>query len=170
MRVLRGRIRVCGKPSFTDVCKALGGMPSAHTFCDRDKVERGGVVVGNRGDPAGLLAPRKLRGRISSSTNVLEKQEEMKKLFQGQTASRTTASGLRGIWFNTFSLLSDIRTYSDEIWNSDNQERRDRLWLANDWIQNVASVDFLEAEKAKYVIGQNPDRNWKTNGRATLDQ
>ncbi len=171
LRGLRGRILVCGKPSFTDTCNTLGGMHSALTFCDWGKFENGvgivGAVTDNR--PVYVLLGSS-EGGLSKYKNVLEKQEEMKKLFQGQTASRTTASGMRGIWFNTFSLLSDIRTYSDEIWNSDNQDRRDRLWLANDSIQNVASVDFLEAEKAKYVIGQNPDRNWKTNGRATLDQ
>ncbi len=170
LRDLRGRILVCGKTSFTDVCKTLTGNHRALTFCDWDKVEGGAGAAGSEaGRPVYVLLGSS-EGGLSKFTNVLEKQEGMKRLFQGQTTARTSAAGMRGIWFNTFSLLSDIRTYSDEIWNSDNQDRRDRLWLANDWIQNVASVDFLDAEKAKYVIGHNPDTNWKTNGRATLDQ
>jgi hypothetical protein len=166
---LRGRILVCGKPKFTDACKQFQNIHKSLTFCDWIKLDKG---EGCRGLTAASAPTDRFQyillgsseGSESKWNNVLDKQGSMRGIFQGFAESRTARAGMRGIWFNTFSLVRDIRTYSDEIWSLENSARRDALWLAGDSIQNVASLDFLDANKALYVLWKNPEENWKPGG------
>jgi hypothetical protein len=166
---LRGRILVCGKPKFTDACKKFQNIHKSLTFCDWIKLDKGEGCRGLTAASAPIdrfqyILLGSSEGSESKWNNVLDKQGSMRGIFQAFAESRTARAGMRGIWFNTFSLVRDIRTYSDEIWSLENSARRDALWLAGDSIQNVASLDFLDANKALYVLWKNPEENWKPGG------
>lgn len=173
---LRGRLLVCSKVKVLKKWKTLG-LNSGITLCEWRKDESGvspakkveipkypvylllgGAEGGQQGKSAG----------IKGGNNVLDKQMYMKATFDQY---RRTV-GMRGIWFNTYSILRDIKVYSDQIWGEAGNmsedvkkslaAKRDKLWLDGDARQNVASLDFLDENKALYVISKNPPENWKS--------
>ncbi len=167
---LRGRVLVCGKKN---ALKDWSRMPlhGSITLCEWKKDESGkNPEVGNLNAPLGggeypeyiLLGgaapdkPVNQQDRVGKLDNVLVKQEAMKRVFLSQHG-RTV--GMRGIWFNTYSVTRDIKKYSDEIWAASKSSQRDNLWLDGIAQQNVASIDFLDNEKAIYVINKN--RHWR---------
>jgi hypothetical protein len=95
---------------------------------------------------------------LEKKASPLRKQATMKKKFP-----RNRTVGMRGIWFNTFSWLRDIRVYSDEVWNPRYKKARDFLWLNGAARQNVAGLDFLNQAKAQYVIRKNQHNSQVTN-------
>ena len=169
---LRGRILVCGPEDTLAQWKPMVASVPIQ-LCLWKKDERG-VHPNGAEAPAARISPNipayptylllggaKAKGdkEHASRDNVLDKQEGMKKAFSA--IDRTGKAGMRGIWFNTFSWIRDIKTYSTEIWDSGNRLRREALWLDGPARQNVASVDFLDESIGEYVISKNPETNWK---------
>jgi len=154
IRKLRGRVLVCGKSHALKDWKKIPNLNRSITFCQWKKAESGDnpttpdMRLGAGTDPVYQLLGSS-EGDLSKKENVLLKQASMAAKFP---ATRT--AGMRGIWFNTFSYLRDIKTYSDAVWSAP-QTSRDDLWLAGNNRQNVASIDFLNTAKANYVIQKN---------------
>jgi hypothetical protein len=177
---LRGRILVCGVPATLLEWKPMvAGSPIL--LCNWQKNETGQhpddassltarispnvpaafptyLLLGGA-KPKGIKAENKGDRGYNDRDNVLDKQVAMRKQFE--KISRIGKAGMRGIWFNTFSWMRDIKTYSDEIWSAENKSRREALWLDGANRQNVASVDFLTPEIGEYVVGKNPETNWR---------
>lgn len=173
IKELRGRILLCSKAKTLKVWKPLvkntciqlclwqkdtsGSHPKGTNMIDA-RISR---HVPDAYPTYLLLGGARAKGDSDHKDrdSVLDKQEGMRDAFH--KINRKGKAGLRGIWFNTFSYLRDIRTYSEEIWKRSNRRRRERLWLSGDARQNVASLDFLDDGMARYVLGKNPDSNWK---------
>ena len=166
LKTLRGRILICGKDGLKYWSKMQQMHPSL-TLCRWKKDE-----TGSPPDDAKLNEVKEdypiylLLGGAKAKNdkdhdkwdNVLEKQEGMKKAFE--QIIRTGTVGMRGIWFNTYSILRDIRVFAEEIWGTGAATRRERLWIGGLGRQNVASLDFLDETKGCYVVLKNDPKNW----------
>lgn len=138
----------------------INGVHKSITFCEWMKDETGYInkqhKINENKDKWPiylLLGGAKAKGDKTHSArdNVLDKQKIMVERFKDK--ARTV--GMRGIWFNTFSIARDIKSYSDEIWSAKNAEKRWDLWLSGDNRQNVVSLDFLDKKKAYFIIIKN---------------
>ena len=153
---LRGRVLVCGKPHALKDWKRIPNLHTSISFCEWKKDTSGAnpdkpdMILGGGTDPVYKLLGCS-EGNLSAGENILQKQLTMAGLFP---TNPVRLAGMRGIWFNTYSLLRDIKTYSDQIWAAP-LGGRDALWLLGANQQNVASIDFLNTAKANYVIQKN---------------
>lgn len=169
---LRGRVLVCGKGG---ALRDWSNIPSKHrslTICKWRKDPTGAgpnpLVPNQNAGPTSpdnppiylLLGASEgdMTGMLEKKKSPLIKQMTMRNMFP---PNRTV--GMRGIWFNTFSWLRDIRVYSDEVWHPGKKRQRERLWLPGAARQNVAGLDFLNQAKAEYVIQKNPHISQVTN-------
>ncbi len=123
--------------------------------------------INGRGYPIYLLlgssdGVKGVEGIEDAEGNVLDKQKNMMKFFE-RTERGANGGGMRGIWFNTISLVRDIHVYSNEIWVEENLNRREALWLNGAARQNVASIDFLNEDKGRYIVKKNADYNENWN-------
>ncbi len=165
---LRGRVILCGKKKFLDAAKAAYvRLHPIIELCEWAKNEAGDAPPNVQPDtqlPRNeypvylLLGSSNAGGALDDKEDPIVKQRRMKTIFARQV-NRTV--GMRGIWFNTYSFLRDIRKYSLEVWKQERLVDRNRLWLEGNKRQNVASVDFLDEEKGNYIVGKNPDEVWK---------
>lgn len=168
---VRGRVFVCSKEKLVTKWKAKGVLHPAITYCVWDKVEsvakiktlpNHGTIQRVGGQPPIYRLVGSAEGTEDAKENVLKKQHSMAKVFF-DTDQKRPRVGMRGIWFNTYSFLRDIRRYSEEIWADQMRGERDNLWLNGKNRQNVASVDFLDEDKGKYIVGKNAAENWVNN-------
>lgn len=166
MANLAGRILVCVKPDTLAEWSKVAMLHKSITLCLWQKNKKGlapkdakpSDKLGNKDVPIYLLlgdanAGLKWYGlKHNDRDNVLDKQVRMKAKF---FKIKPRGVGLRGIWFNTYSVNRDIETYCKEIWHDKNQTRRDLNWLPWPYRQNVASLDFVDDEKVAEVLSKN---------------
>ena len=171
---LRGRVLVCGKGGALRDWRAIPNKHRSLTICEWRKDPSGAnpnLAAPNPSQNAGPTSPDNppiylllgssegdMTGMLEKKASPLRKQSTMKTKFP-----RNRTVGMRGIWFNTFSWVRDIRVYSDEVWDPRYRKARDFLWLNGPARQNVAGLDFLNQAKAEYVIRKNQHRSQVTN-------
>jgi hypothetical protein len=151
---LRGRVLACGKKSAIRDWSKIDEKHYALTFCLWNKCKKGEYVAPECQDyPVyTLLGDANGDGTVDSSASPLDKQVTMGAIF----FKKNPPQGMRGIWFNTISMIEDIKAKSDQVWNLGNLGNRDAIWIPGPHrTQNVASLDFIDRDKAAYVLSKN---------------
>ena len=159
IKAVQGKIFICTESEVDDVWRNIVLRSQCLVFCQWEKISnaKSGFKVDkakypNRGGKRYfILIGDSNAGQGESSLTPLKKQIVMKNAFPNNRGI-----GMRGIWFNTWSMLRDIQTWSEKIWDDAHLEKRKAIWIENvELRQNVASVDFIDETRAREILSYN---------------